>query len=269
MKNLFIAATVLAALLMIGCGGNADDSKDTTSTKYERRVIVGIDDEFPPMAFRDGNGNIVGFDIDLAKEAARRLGVEFEFKPIVWSNKEHEITSGNIDMIWNGLDITPERKEYMIFSKPYIDDRQIIVVRKGNDKDIHSEGDLTGKIVGTQSGSTSEQHVNETPALKNSFKDFKVYLNFKDAFNALDSGEVDVLICDEIVGRYGLIRNPGKFDVLEITVGHPCEIGIAFRKNDVELRDKVQKVFDGMIKDGTAKKISVQWFQADVIKQIR
>ena len=260
MKKFFVVLLLTVTALCAGCG----DSKDINKV-----IVVGLDDEYAPMGFRDDKGNLVGFDVDLAKEAAKRLGVTFEFKPIDWDKKRDEITSGNIDIIWNGCDITEDRKEYMIFSKPYMDNRQILLVNKGTQQDIRTVGDLEGKIVGTQAGSTSEQHVNEMPALKNSFKDFKVYLNFKDAFNALEGDEVEVLICDEIVGRYGLIRNPGKFAVLEVTVGRPCEIGIGFRKDDVELRDKVQKVFDSMIKDGTAKKISERWFQADIIKQVR
>ena len=260
MKKFLVMLLLAVTAICTGCGD---------SNNVNKVYVIGLDDEYAPMGFRDDKGEIVGFDIDLAKEAARRMGVKFEFKPIDWDKKREEITSGNIDIIWNGCDITDERKEYMIFSKPYMDNRQILLVKKGTNQDIHTVGDLEGKIVGTQSGSTSEQYVNETPELKNSFKDFKVYLNFKTAFNALDSGEVDVLICDEIVGRYGLIRNPGKFAVLEVTVGRPCEIGIGFRKNDVELRDEVQKAFDSMIKDGTAKKISEQWFQADIIKNIR
>ena len=268
MKNIFIAAIICAALLVTGCGGDKADS-NSTSAKYDRTIIVGIDDEFPPMAFRDAGGNIVGFDIDLAKEAARRMGVEFEFKPIVWSNKEHEITSGNIDMIWNGLDITPEREEYMIFSKPYIDDRQIVLVRSGNDKDIHAEGDLTGKIVGAQAGSSAETYVNESPYLKDSLAEFVPYDNLKDGLELLSNGDIDALIVSEISGRYEVIKNRSKFEVVEVMIGPAGEIGIGFAKNNVELRDKVQKVFDEMVHDGTAKKISERWFNADLIKYIK
>ena len=268
MKNIFIAAIICAALIVTGCGGDKTNS-NSTSTKHEQIVVVGIDDEFPPMAFRDDSGRIVGFDIDLAKEAARRMGVEFEFKPIVWSDKEQEITSGNIDMIWNGLDITPERKEYMIFSKPYIDDRQILLVRKGNDKDIQTEGDLTGKIVGAQVGSTAETYVNESPYLKDSFAKFVTYDNLKDGLELLSNGDIDALIVSEISGRYEAINHRDKFETVSVMIGPAGEIGIGFGKKNVELRDKVQKVFDEMVHDGTAKKISEKWFDSDLIKYIK
>ena len=265
----FFLPLLLMMLLAAGCGNNDNNSKDINSTRYGRIVVVGLDDEYAPLGFRDEHGNIVGFDVDLAKEAAKRLGVEFEFRPIDWNNKREEITSGNVDLIWNGLDITDERKEYMIFTKPYMDNRQILLVRLGNEYGIHTAGDLEGKIVGTQAGSSSENYINSTESFRNTFADFKTYRNFKDAFEDLDIGEVDVLICDEIAARYEISKIPPKFEVIEATVGPVCEIGIGFRKDHTELRDKVQHVFDEMIKDGTAKKISMRWFQADLIKHGR
>ena len=125
---------------------------------------------------------------------------------------------------------------------------------------------MEGRVVGTQAGSSSRNYVDDNPKLKNRFKEFKTYLNFKEAFADLESGNVDVLICDEIAGRYEISKVPQKFEVIEATIGPACEIGVGFRKDDVELRDKVQKAFDSMVRDGTTKKISEKWFQADLIK---
>ena len=261
---------ILLLLLIIfavsGCGGESQDAK---SAKYVKTIVIGLDDEYAPMGFRDERGEIVGFDIDLAREAAKRMGVQFEFLPIDWNNKENELESGRIDIIWNGLDITPERKEHILYSKPYMDNRQILLVKKGNNQGIRSESDLAGKSVGTQDGSNSADYVHQNEALKNSFKEFKTYRNFREAFADLESGEVDVLICDELAGRYEMSKVPSKFDPIEVTIGPVTEIGIGFRKEDTELRDKVQKAFDSMVADGTTHRISEQWFQADLIKSRR
>ena len=267
MRKIFLPL-MLMLLILTGCGGG-EDSDNVNSTKYNRMLVVGLDDHYAPLGFRNDKNEFVGFDIDLAKETARRMGVEFKFRPIDWDNKREELTSGNVDMLWNGCDITDERKEYMIYSKPYMDNRQILLVRRGNDLNIRTAGDLTGKVVGTQAGSSSENYVNDTPNFKSTFAAFKTYRNFKDAFAELDSGAVDVLICDEIAARYEISRIPPKFEVIEVTIGPACEIGIGFRKDDVELRDRVQKAFDSMVADGTAKKISEQWFQSDLIKRRR
>ena len=257
-KILFL---LLIILTMTGCGFGTQ-----TNVLNRTKIIVGIDDSFAPMGFRDENGDIVGFDVDLAKEAARRLGVAIEFKSINWDNKEEEITSGNIDMIWNGCDIINEYKEYMIFSKPYMDNRQILMVKWGNVKGILSEYDLKDKVVATQAGSNSEDYINSNKSLKNSFAEFRTYRDIQKGFMALDKEECDVLIIDEIAARYEMNIHPDKFEIVEVTIGPVTEFGIGFRKDNTELRDKVQVVFDDMIKDGTAKEISEQWFQADLIK---
>ena len=259
MRKIFIVAMLLLAITLTGCG---DDSNSNGSSVLK----IGLDDEYAPMGFRDDKGELIGFDVDLAKEATRRLGVKVEFVPIDWDKKEEEINSGRVDMLWNGCDITDERKEYMLFSKPYMQNRQVLIVKRGNTQNIHSVSDLEGKVVGTQAGSNSVDYVEQHEDLKESFEAFKTYRNYKEAFHDLDKDLVDVLIADEIVSRYAMLKCVGKFEIIEVTVGPATEIGIGFRKDNFELRDKVQKVFDEMVKDGTAKKISEQWFQADLIK---
>ena len=253
---------ILPLLLMLftltGC------SLDSANIVNREKIVIGFDESFAPMGFRNDKGEVVGFDVDLAKEAARRLGVKAEFKPIDWTKKKEEITSGNVDMLWNGCDITPERKEYMIFSKPYMDSRQVLIVKKGNDQGIYSEYDLKDKIVGMQAGTSSEIYIDKD--IKNSFAEFKICNSLQEGFAALDREEFDVFITDEIAGRYEITQNPNRFEVIEANVSPITEFGIGFAKDNSELRDKIQVVFDEMIQDGTAKKISKKWFNADLIK---
>ncbi len=259
-KIFFLLLSII--FLVGGCG----DSKDVNNPKYKGTLVIGLDDEYAPFGFRDKNGELVGFDIDLANEAASRMGVKIEFKPINWNNKENELNAGHVDMIWNGLDITPEREERILYSKPYMDNRQILLSKKSNEFTFRSEHDLAGKIVGTQAGSNSEDYIAENKTLKESFKDFKTYATFKQAFADLSDGKVDVLIVDELAAHYELNKIPRKFEVNEVTIGPVTELGIGFRKSDTELRDRVQKVFDEMVADGTTKKFSEKWFQADLVK---
>ena len=268
MKKIFVAALLLVTMVFAGCGGGNTPAKtDGGDNKVPEKITIGLDDEYAPMGFKDEQNQIVGFDVDLAKEAAKRLGTEVEFKAIDWNSKEAELKSGRIDIIWNGLDITPERQENMLFSKPYMDNRQIVFVKAGNDQDIAKEADLAGKGVGTQAGSTAEAYIDSQAELKGSFREFKTYGDYVSAFMDLENGRIDALVCDEIVGRYAMSKQDGKFDALDVTVGPVSEFGIAFRKDDTALRDKVQGVFDEMVKDGAAGKISEQWFKADLIKK--
>lgn len=251
--------------LITGCGGGHSIGS-TDGAKIADKIVIGLDDEFAPMGFRNEQGTLIGFDIDLAKEAAKRMDVEIEFKPIDWDNKREEITSGNVDIIWNGLDITDERKEYMIFTKSYMDDRQILLVKKDNDQDIRSEGDLEGKRIGVQAGSAAENYLDDNEDLRKSFSIFKIYGKFQDALDALRDGDIDVFVCDELVARYEMNQHPDQFEIIDVKTGYVTEMGIGFRKDDTALRDRVQQVFDEMVKDGTARKISEQWFHADLIK---
>ena len=265
----FTVALLLTTIILMGCGGGDNKASDPTSTKHSKVIVIGVDDEFPPICFHDEKGNLVGFDVDLAKETAKRMGVKFEFKPIDWNNKEAEITSGNVDMIWNGLVITAERKEYMIFSKPYMDNRQIILVHAGNPESIRSFGDLYGKVIGMQAGSSSEAYVKENYDVDNYFKEFKTYSSIEEGFEALEKNKFDAIIIDEIEARYEMNKHPGTFKLVQETVGTFSEVAIGFRKDNTELRDKVQKAFDSMVADGTASAISKKWFQADLIKYRR
>lgn len=262
MKKLL--SLLMLIILMTGCGGE-NISEDIYSMKHSHTLVVGID-EFAPFSFTDESGQVVGFDVDLARETAKHMGVELEFRMINWSDKEHEITSDNIDMIWNGLDIMDEYKKFMIFSKPYMDNRQIIMVKKDNPQEIHSVGDLEGKNVAAQAGSNAEFLVKEDAYLKDSLKNFYTYPTIGESFAGLDTGDVDALIIDEIAARYEISKHPDMFETVEVTIGSGTEYGVGFRKNNTELRDKVQTAFDAIVRDGTAKKISEKWFQADLIK---
>lgn len=264
MKKFFLTALLTASLLVTGCGG---DSATDQNAPPAKKIVIGLDDEYPPMGFKDDSNQIVGFDVDLAKETVKRMNREVEFKGIDWSSKEAEIASGRVDILWNGLDITPERQENMLFSNPYMDNRQIIFVRAGDDQGIRAETDLAGKAVGTQAASTAETYINENDALLATFGEFKTYGDYMSAFMDLENGRLDAVVCDEIVGRYYMAKHPDKIMALEVVVGPSSEFGIAFAKDNTELRDEVQKAFDEVIADGTAKKISEEWFGADLIKK--
>lgn len=257
MKKLLTLLLFLTACVT-GCGS-------TQSTGNV--IVIGIDDEFAPFAFRDDSGQIVGFDIDLATETAKRMGVTFKFKPIDWHKKREEITSGNVDIIWNGLDVNEERKQYMLFSKPYMEDRQILLVKKGHRQDIRSESDLGGKIAGVQAGAASETFINEDENLRREIKEFKTYNKLKDAINALKDGTIDVFICDELIARYEMRQHTDEFEIIPLLTGDVTKVAIGFRKDDTELRDRVQKAFDEVVKDGTAVEISEKWFKADLISR--
>lgn len=251
---------VFAAAAMAGCGS------DTAGQENGKKIVVGLDDSFPPMGFKDEKNEIVGFDIDLAREAAKRLGREVEFKAIDWNSKEAELKSGRVDILWNGLDITEQRKENMLFSDPYMDNRQIVFVAKNHGTAVAGEADLAGLTVGTQSGGTTEEYFTGNTALRESMKEVKYYPDYITAFMDLENGRLDAVVGDEIIGRYYISKHPENIEAVNVAIGAVSQFGFAFRKEDQALRDEVQKVFDAMKADGTVAKISEKWFNEDITR---
>ncbi len=256
-------AAVMTAAVAAGCG---NDGNKAAAPGADKKIVVGLDDNFPPMGFKDESNNIVGFDIDLAKEASKRLGREVEFKAIDWSSKEAELKSGRVDILWNGLDITEKRKENMLFSDPYMDNRQIIFVKKGT-QNIKDEASMEGKVIGTQSASSAEEYMDGSAFFKEKVKEVKKYSDFVSAFMDLENGRVDAVVGDEIVGRYYMSKHPESLDAVDVAIGEVSTFGIGFAKDNQQLRDDVQKVLNEMKADGTMAKISEKWFGKDITKK--
>ena len=148
MRKGFMILAVLLASCALFAGGASEDGVDTSldDVVESGRFVLGLDDSFPPMGYRDENGEIVGFDIDCAREVCARLGVELVCQPIDWNSKEQELMTGNIDCLWNGFTITEERRENLLFSDPYVKNAQVVVVNASSS--VQTLDDLAGASVG-------------------------------------------------------------------------------------------------------------------------
>lgn len=180
-----------------------NEEKGDASLQYildKGELILGLDETFPPMGYRDANGDIIGFDIDLATEVCSRLGVKLKLQPINWDSKEMELNGKTIDCIWNGMSITDERISGMDLSTPYIANKQIIIVK--SDSGISTKADLAGKTVGAQQGSSAVDAISAEPDVKASFGSLNEYASNDEAFLDLKAGRIDVLVVDEVYGRY-------------------------------------------------------------------
>ena len=257
--NILIMSVIICSLF-ISCKKDSDQSLKAIQDK--KVFVLGLDDSYPPMGYRDENGEIVGFDIDVAREVCSRLGVELKTQPIDWSAKELELLSKNIDCIWNGFTVTEERKEKILFSEPYLKNRQVIIVR--NDGEINSIASLSGKKVGVQAGSSGEYAFEQTEVYPTvsivAFKDFLT------AITDLKIGGVDAVVIDEIVAD-SQIKKADAANQLKILRSEPIaseDYAIGFRKGEQKLVDAVQQKINEMKKDGTLKKISEKWFGTDL-----
>jgi len=262
-----LAILLLASTAVIfgACGSNNGDGGDSSldDIKDKGEFILGCDDEFPPMGFVDANGDLVGFDIDLARAVAEKLGVELVVKPIDWSAKEMELESGNIDVIWNGYTITQDRIEKVQFTKPYLNNEQYLVVKA--DSDIKTMGDLAGKVVGVQTESAAEELVVADAGFNDSLKELRTYDDYQLALNDLQSSDrIDAVAVDKILIEYVMQQTPGTFKVLDESLGTEY-FGIGCRKGSVAFADAIDKALDDLKNDGGTASICANWFSEDIV----
>lgn len=280
MKKRFVSAALAAvmALSMTACGSSnsaaettaadteAAESQAEETTAEEAKttdggtLIVGFDQDFPPMGFVGDDGEYTGFDLELAQEVAKRLGLEYKAQPIAWDSKDMELESGNIDCIWNGFTMTGREDDYT-WTEPYMANQQVFVV--ANDSDINSQADLAGKIVEVQADSSAEAALKEAPELTATFKELLTTADYNTAFMDLEQGAVDAIAMDVIVAGYQIQHRNADFKILDDSLSEE-EYGVGFKKGNTELRDKVQSTLEEMAEDGTLQEVSEKWFSKDV-----
>ena len=264
---IFVAAAVLCSITFSGCkkkgaGSSASKPADAVEALKARGVFVlGLDDSFPPLGYRNDDNEIVGYDIDLAKEVAKRLGVQFKAQPIDWDAKEMELETGKIDCIWNGFTITEDRKKALSMSFPYLDNEQVLVVRQNGA--IKTLDDMRGRVVGYQSGSSAQEAIDDNPGFKNTLADIIAFKENITALNDLKVGGVDGVVMDSVVANYSIAQTGEPFEIVKNSLANE-EYGIGFRKKEPELRDEVERILKEMVADGTVASISKRWFGKDI-----
>lgn len=281
-KKLVCAAFAsVMAFSLAACGGNAAETEAETKapeaaeteaaaseaeTEAEAAeaaggtLIVGFDQDFPPMGFVGDDGEFTGFDLALAKEVADRLGLEYKPQPIAWDAKDMELETGNIDCIWNGFTMTGREEDYT-WTEPYMANTQVFVV--ASDSGIATKEDLAGKVVEVQADSSAEAALKEDPDLTATFGQLLTTADYNTAFMDLEQGAVDAIAMDVIVAGYQIKQRNADFVILDDTLAEE-EYGVGFKKGNEELRDKVQTTLEEMAADGTLAKISEEWFGKDV-----
>lgn len=258
LKSIFaiLTAGVLACTGLTACGD------DKAASNQKATFTVGFDQDFPPFGYVDENGEFTGFDLELAKEAAKRMDMEIKLQPIDWDSKELELSSGSISCIWNGFTMNGRENDYT-WTESYMDNSQVFVVK--SDSGIKTQADLAGKIVTAQTDSAALNALNgdDFKDLKASFKELLTCAQYNTAFMDLEAGAVDAVAMDIGVAKYQIEGKESKFTILDEPIVKE-QYAIGFYKGNTEMRDKVQKALDEMAADGTFKKISEKWFGYDV-----
>ena len=261
-KVLVILAAAVSLFVAAGCSNLTKEAntKDTWSRIQRRKsVIIGLDDTFVPMDFRQKDGKLVGYDVDLAKAVLKELGLRADFQTIDWSMKETELRNGTIDVLWNGYSVTSQRKKKVNFSKAYLRNRQVLVVKKASG--IKSFKQMTGKVVGAQSGSTAEIWLDgKQQSLKAKSK--VLYDTIPSAFLDLNAGRIQGILLDETYADYYIKHeaDSSSYQVI-INKGVPEDLfAVGMRKGDKTLQKKINWALKRLQQNGKLRQINQKWF---------
>jgi polar amino acid transport system substrate-binding protein len=260
MVKAVISFVLVLSLMACSSSTKAEDNslKDILD---KGEIVIGFTD-YPPMGFMV-DGEATGFDLDIAKEVAERLGVNPVFQYIDWDAKVLELNSKAIDVIWNGLTITEERKNEILFSKPYFDNR--IVILTLSDSSVVSIDDLSGLKVGVELQSSGQSSL-ENSDIYASLDEMVKFTSISEALMALNANTIDAIVADEIFARYAVSKDSKNYKVAEDVFGSE-NYGIGFRLSDVALRDRIDEIIDEIAREGIGSEISTKWFGEDLLKR--
>lgn len=258
----------MAVMSLAGCTQLASNPTVDNWDKYQQQksITVGFDNTFVPMGFEEKDGNYAGFDIELAQYVSKKLGITVHFQPIDWDMKETELQNGTIDAIWNGYSATDERREKVAFTIPYMQNTQILVVKKTSG--IHSVKDMTGKVLGAQNGSSGMLDFEEHPeVLKNRVKgeDADQYQSVNEAIIDLKNDRIDALLIDRVYADYYLTTEGIADEYDTIPSGFESEsFAVGVRPADKKLLEALNQAFKELYQEGIFQQISQKWFGEDV-----
>ena len=266
-KRLFAPLAAVAALaLAVGltaCGGqgttnagsaagSAAATTEDTSASATGKLIVGFDQAYPPYGFVGDDGEFTGFDLDLAKAVADKLGWEVEYSAIDWDAKDTLLSSGAINCIWNGFTMEGREDGYA-FSDPYMLNEQVVVVKK--DSGIESFDDLAGKNVITQADSAAEDVLQgDQQSLAETFAALETRPDYNTAFTELESGATDAVACDLSIAQYQIAGNPDAYAQLSEPLSSE-HYAVGFKKGDTKTAEAVTDALKELYADGTVQKL--------------
>lgn len=269
-KKILIFLTLLAFFsLLAGCSNDkksvaqeANTTDTWSSIKKRGRVIIGLDDTFVPMGFREKNGKLVGYDIDLAKAVFKQYGIKADFQPIDWNMKETELRNRTIDLIWNGYTITPARKNQLLFSRPYMANRQVLVTKTA--ENITSFQGMQGKTLGAQTSSSGASLLDEKPKMLKDYIKGKtpvLYDSFNNALMDLDDNRIQGLLIDSVYAGYYISKEKDPASYRVTRGGFDGEdFAVGMRKGDKTLKRKIDQGLQNLANTGELQKINKKWF---------
>ncbi len=219
--------------------------------------VVGTDAAYAPFESQNEKGEIVGFDIEVVQAIAKKAGIEVKFVNTPWEGIFNALGQGDRDMIVSAVTITAERKQTMDFSNPYFDAQQLIAVKEKSK--VAKFADLKKLKVGVQTGTTGDEAV--TKLLGKTSTNIKRFESTPLALKELEAGGVDAVVADNGVIIHYVANNPGgKFKMVSDKEFVPEQYGIAIKKGNTELQEKLNKGLAEITADGSYEQIYKKYF---------
>lgn len=259
---------MLLPILVFGlasCGGtktgdNKDTAKNTSSDweyiKSNGKLVIGYT-VYDPMNYFEGS-EFVGFDTEFAKAVCKKLGIEPDFVEINWDTKETELKAKSIDCIWNGFTINEERKKNLEFTKPYIENKQVVVVKKSNADKYKDTESLSGANLVAETSSAGEDAIKDDENLSKAT--YTAVPKQTDGLLEVKSGTADAVVLDYTLAN-AMVGDGTDYADLTIVDGLDLAVedyGIGFRKGS-DMAEKVNGVIDELLQDGTLQKIAEKY----------
>lgn len=260
-KIVAVAAASMIAISMVGCGSNTNNTTNDTKTKSEdtkttansleaikakKKLVVGTSADYPPYEFHkevNGKDEIVGFDIEIAKQFAKDLGVELEVKDMAFDGLLVALQSDKVDMIFAGMTPTDERKQNADFSDIYYTATHRFIVRSGDETSIKSFDDLKGKKIGVQKGSIQADIAKDKFGEEN----LKALDKVTDLVLDLKNNKVDAVLAELPVAEINVSKNSGIAIVKDLVVTDPTGgCAIAMKKGSAELQTEINKTIKNL-----------------------
>ncbi|MEK6422958.1 MAG: cystine ABC transporter substrate-binding protein [Burkholderia gladioli] len=259
LKKLLSAGLIGASL--VAASAHAADLLD--QAKQRGTLRIGLEGTFPPFNSKAPSGELVGYDVDIAKAVAAKMGLKPEFVTTEWSGIIAGLQAGKFDVIVNQVGITDKRKEALDFSPAYTYSAAQLIQRKDDTREFKSLDDLKGKKLGVGLGTNYMDMAKSVPGI-----DVKTYPGAPEYLRDLAAGRLDAALNDRLMLAYLLKASPLPLRT-GATVGSAEPSGIPFKKGNPKFAKAIDDAMTQLEADGTFAKISDKWFGIDVSKPIK
>ena len=261
-KSVLLVLTVaLSMLALTGCAGKATSENQLDKIKKDGKIIFAMEGAWAPWTFHDESGDLVGFDTEVGKAIAAKLGVEAEFVEGEWDGLFAGLDSGRYDAIINGVEITDERKEKYDFTTPYAYIKTALIVPSDN-TDINTFEDLAGKTTANSLNSTYMLLAEDYGAT------CKGVDTLSETIDMIISGRADATLNAEVSFYDYMGEHPDAQIKIAALTEEASEVAVPLRKGEASasLREAIDKAIDELRADGTLSEISVKYFGNDIAK---